>query len=327
MTSADRVAEIIRSTASGGSGGVFLAAAAYPRVPAAILAGLVKRANAGKLDTVDEQNAENARTVSREVTVTKGRNSDTYPWRGFRFTGVDRDGNRATVQLLEPSLESGKRQIVRVYESSSFSGRGDSFALPVEWSNNNEKAMREYKAALADAREQAQANNAARAAADDAFESPDERAARLRQEAIDKQKAKARAAKIADRFRTGDSRDASAYQARIARISENSELTGLFARLIDEGRDVEQAAEDVVADVGDVGDVANVSALDRLYPLEDDAYYLDTFAALPLGWGELYLGLTGEADLPLEPDQYYIDTFRTIPQPWQNLYRQAMATI
>ena len=70
-----------------------------------------------------------------------------------------------------------------------------------------------------------------------------------------------------------------------------------------------------------------VSALDRLYPLETDAYYLDTFAALPLGWGELYLGLTGEADLPLQPDQYYIDTFATIPTPWQNLYRQAMATL
>jgi hypothetical protein len=316
---------IAGGTGGAGLGGVALSSSTYNAVPRAILDGIELRAERGLLDSIDER-AEN-RSVTREVTFTRGfrgRDKTTVEWRGYLLNnGVTPNGERGRVLFIEPSLDSGKRQLLALFEASRMDGAVNAKSRALEWSVANLNTLNQYRAAIRDARGQAMANAAAAAAFDEAFETPEERAEAQREAEREKRMAKVRAAKIAERYRTGDSREARAYQARIARISENSALTGLYARLLDEGRDVEEAAAELVPEA----EAEPVSALDRLYPLEDAAYYLDTFAELPLGWGELYLGLIDEADVPLQPDQYYIETFATIPQPWQNLYRQAMTSL
>lgn len=323
-TTADRTADILAAMREGGLGGVLLSSAEFPRVPRAVLDGIVRRANAGKLDTIDEQNAAALRAGDLGRTYTIGRREIRLRWRTRYGTGIREDGERAPILFDAPGFASGVRQLDAAV-ARRLGGEADAYALVARWSRDNDDAGRQYLAAVRDARQQAVENaRAVQATADAQPETAQDRADAAAARARALRTARIRAERIGDKIRNSDSREAQRLNARLTFIQQNNALTGAYADAIDRGADPAEAAAELVPEVPTTADVAEVSPIDRLYPLEDVGYYLDTFAALGPEWGALYLGFTDAADLPLAVPEFYVSTFDTLPPPWRNLYNQAL---
>lgn len=325
--SADRTAEIIAAMREGGLGGVLLSSAEFPRVPRAVLDGIVRRANAGRLDTIDEQNAAALRAGDLGRTYTIGRQVFPMRWRTRYGTGIREDGERAPMVFDSPGFASGVRQTDAAVERR-LGGVEDAYALVARWSRDNDDAARQYLAAVRDAREQAVENaRAVQATAEAQPETAQDRADAAAARARAMRTARIRSERIGDKLKNSTSREFQRLNARLTFIQQNNALTGAYADAIDRGADPAEAAAELVPDVPTMAEVAEVSPIDRLYPLEDVGYYVDTFAALGPEWGALYLGFTDAADLPLAAPQFYVDTFDSLPLPWRNLYNQALLEI
>lgn len=311
-----------------GAGGVSLSTRTYPLIPAAVLAGLKIRADSGRLDTTDVQNADSFRTGELGRTYTIGRKTVRGRWKTRYGTGVRADGERAPLIFDSPGFSSGVRQLDAAI-AQRLGGEAEVYRLVAKWSDENDKAARQWAAAVRDARAQATKNFAAQAEFErNRPETPDERAARVYEEQRQATLRKIRTERIFNAIESGDSRDAARLRARLGKIEQVAGLGRAYAARLDAGEDPAAAAAEVVPDPeAVVDDEAEVSPIDRLYPLEDVGYYVDTFAALGPEWGALYLGFTDAADLPLAAAEFYVDTFDSLPLPWRNLYNQAILEI
>jgi hypothetical protein len=313
-------------TGGTGIGGVSLSTRTYPLVPAAVLRGLKVRADSGRLDTTDVQNADSFRTGDLGRTYTIGRRTVRLRWRTRYGTGVREDGERAPLVFDRPGFSSGVRQLDDSMDRR-LGGEANAYALVAKWSDENAQAARQYAAAVRDAREQAMDNAAARAEFErNRPETPEERAARVREEERQATLRRLRTERIFGAIQSSTGREGARLRARLAKIEEVAGLGRAYAARLDAGEDPVAAAAETVPDPETVVDdeAEDVSPIDRLYPLEEQAYYVETFAALGPEWGALYLGFTDQADLPLAAPDFYVSTFDTLPPPWRNLYNQAL---
>jgi hypothetical protein len=250
-------------------------------------------------------------------------------WSGLVGRGIRDDGTLGTIEFFEPPQDSGRRQIEADLErrgGSLFSAE----VLADGWTIENNNRRSDYRRAIDDALGQIVANNAARAAvqaetADYDATTPEGRAAAAARRERALRLAAIRADKIKATIDGSDSLAARRLAGRLAFIEASNGLTGAYAAAIDRGEDPAEAAAALVPDPTADEPVEESSPLDRLYPLEDDQYYVETFDALPAGWPEFYVHFVDAGAPTLQPDQYYVDTFASLPAPWQNLYQQAIA--
>ena len=313
---------IAGGSGNAGLGGVYLDPADYPALRPARVLAIARRANAGQLDARDRARVSDMRQGTRAVIVSqKGlRGGDTrYAWNGYTGTGIRDDGSIGSIEFFEPSQDTGRRLIERAANDREDVGTIN--LMVMDWTFSNDSRRRDYSRAVNDALQQL-VDNARRAAEVGAsITTPQERidAARARDRAMST--AARRAEAIGARIKAGSSREARALGARLAKIQGSAGLLGAYAAALDQGEDPAAAAEALVP----AAPAEVVSPLDRLYPLEDDQYYVDTFDALPMGWPEFYVHFVDAGAPALQPDQYYVDTFASLPPPWANLYQQAIA--
>jgi hypothetical protein len=315
---------IAGGSGNAGLGGVYLNPADYPALRPERVRAIAARANRGALTSQDRADGQSMRRSERAVNIEKrgvfGYN-DRITWAGYTGRGIRDDGSTGNIEFFEPPQDSGRRQIERTLNAGA-----DQFGAQVladSWSGENTVRRNQYIAAIQDAERQLVDNARRRSEVDQSITTPEERA----QSAADRDRAQrlasARAQKIGDRIAAGSTREARALGARLAKIQSSVGLIGAYAAAIDRGEDPAAAAEELVPEAP----AEVVSPLDRLYPLEDDQYYVDTFDALPAGWPEFYVHFVDAASPPLQDDQYYVDTFVSLPAPWANLYQQAISEI
>lgn len=316
-------------TGGTGAGGVSLSTRTYPLVPAAVLAGLKIRADSGRLDTTDVQNADAFRAGDLGRTYEIGRRTVRLRWQTKYGTGVRADGERAPLVFDRPGFTAGVRQLDAAV-ARRLGGEAEAYRLVAAWSDENARAARQYATAVRDAREQAMDNAAAQAEFERTRpETPEERAARVREEERQATLRRLRTERIFGAIQSSTGREGTRLRARLAKIEEVAGLGRAYAARLDAGEDPAAAAAETVPDPETVVDdeAEDVSPIDRLYPLEEQAYYVETFAALGPEWGALYLGFTDQADIPLASADYYVRTFDALPAPWRNLYNQALTEI
>jgi hypothetical protein len=138
----------------------------------------------------------------------------------------------------------------------------------------------------------------------------------------------ARAEAAAARIFGGEGRTAAKLRAKAEALGP---LRARFALQVGaQAIDDAEAAGADTATATAAGEAAAASALgllDVLYPVEEPAFYAETFAVLPGAWAVLFLAIAyaddpASADLPVADAAYYGATLGDLPDPWKNLFIQ-----